>query len=76
MKLETGELEAVPILLVQALVQDGEIWTIELHLHDGTVREGELVAADWEEVRIQDESGDEPWGETHLWDDVAKVVVP
>jgi hypothetical protein len=76
MKLETGDLDSVPILLVKALAKDGEEWWIDLHLHGGTVRGGYLIEADWQEIRIQDESGDEPWGETHQWDDVAKVVIP
>ena len=74
--LETGDLEGVPILLVKALADDCDDWWIELHLHGGTVRGGYVVEVDMDEVRIQDESGDEPWGETHSWDDVTKVVVP
>lgn len=76
MRLETGELESVPILMVKALAGDGESWWIEVHTHGGTVREGYLIEADWNEVKIQDESGDEPWGEYHPWSEVAKVVIP
>lgn len=76
MILETGDLESVPILLTKALADDGEEWWIDLHLHDGTERGGYLMEADWQEVRIQDESGDEPWGETHQWSEVSKVVIP
>lgn len=76
MKFQTGDLEAVPILLTKALANDGEEWWIELHFHDKSVRGGYLREADWDEVRIQDESGDEPWGETHSWDEVATVIVP
>lgn len=76
MILETGDLEAVPILLVQALADHSEEWWIELCVHDGTKRGGYLIEADWREVRIQDESGDKPWGETHSWNDIAKVVIP
>jgi hypothetical protein len=76
MILETGDLESVPILLTKALADDGEEWWIDLHTHGGEVRGGYLQEADWHEVRIQDESGDEPFGETHSWDEIAKVVIP
>lgn len=76
MILETGNMESVPILLVQALAQDPEEWWIDLTMHDGSVRGGYLLDADWEEVHIQDESGDEPWGEYHQWYEVARVVIP
>lgn len=76
MILKTGDLENVPILLTKALAGDDEEWWIQLRFRDGTERGGYLIEADWQEVRIQDESGGEPWGETHQWDDIQEVVIP
>lgn len=76
MILETGDLESVPILLMIALSNDPEDWWVELHLHDGTVREGALREANWKYVDILYEGGDKPFGEMHEWSDVARVLIP
>lgn len=76
MILETGDLEGVPVMLTKALAADYDEWWIEVHLRGGTVRDGYLREADDNEVSIQNEAGDEPWGETLPWSEVAKVVIP
>ena len=76
MILRTGDLEVIPILFIKALALDWQEWWIDLTLRGGTERSGYLIEADDGEVRIQDESGDEPWGEMHPWDEIKKVEIP
>lgn len=74
MRFETGELESVPILLVQALANDGETWTIQVTTDDGETHEGDLLDADWECLVLADEPGGTE-GSSIDWDDVALVRI-
>ena len=75
MKFETGDLEDAVILLTVALAADPGEWWIEVSLHDGAVRDGYILEADESEVHIQNEAGDEPWGEYIPWTEIRWVRV-
>lgn len=78
MILRTGNMESIPVILVAALAKDADDWWIELHLEDGTMAEGYLLEVDeqLDEVRVQNEAGEHPWGQTISWNDVSEVVIP
>lgn len=71
MFLETGDLEAVPIILTMALAKDGE-WHVEIE-HSFGKTEGELLIADWTNVYVRNEAGAT---EVIAWDAVEKVTIP
>lgn len=76
MIIETADAEYVPIFIVRVLARECVDWWIELHLHDGSAVVGELREADENEVQVQDESGDHPFGQYVSWIDVKKIVIP
>ena len=75
MILTTGELEAVPILLTQALAEDQEEWTIELYAADGALLgEGVITGAtNWDVAVLLTE--DEQTIRI-AWDDVTRINIP